>query len=154
MVETTESLGNEIPLFDETYYFAWRAKMKEFLKRFGVWEIVINAHVPSKNQSKVVAKREVKKNDSTTLKFILDGLQSSIKKKVEECTSARDLCLKLEKEYQSKLQYMKQNAEEKPTNDIKQKAMKDIIINKDKDSLEPSDCCIPNYCDEVEVMDI
>ena len=98
-----ESSGNEVPLFDETDYFAWRAKMKEFLKRFGVWEIVINAHVPSKNQSKVAAKREVKKNDSTTLKFILDGLPSSIKKKVEECTSTRDLWLKLEKEYQIKL---------------------------------------------------
>ena len=102
MAEKVESLRNEVPLFDETDYFAWRAKMKEFLKRFGVWEIVINAHVPSKNQSKAAAKREVKKNDSTTLKFILDGLPSSIKENVEEYTSARDLWLKLEKEYQNK----------------------------------------------------
>ena len=93
---------NEVPLSDETKYFAWRAKMKEFLKRFGVWEIVINAHVPSKNQSKATAKREAKKDDSTTLKFILDGLPSSIKKNVEECTSAKDLWSKLEKEYQNK----------------------------------------------------
>ena len=48
MDEIIESLGNEVPLFYETNYFAWREKMKEFLKRFGVWEIVINAHVPSK----------------------------------------------------------------------------------------------------------
>jgi hypothetical protein len=128
--------------------------MKEFLKGFGVWEIVINAHVPSKKQSKAVVKREAQKNDSTTLKFILDGLPSSIKKNVEECTFAKDLWSRLEKEYQNKLQDTKQNAEEKPTEDIKQKAMKDTVINEDKDSPEPSDCCIPNCCDEVEVMDI
>ena len=102
MTEKAESSGNEVPLFDETDYFAWREKMKEFLKRFGVWETVINAHVPSKNQSKVATKREAKKNDSTTLKFILDGIPSSIKENVEEYTSARNLWLKLEKEYQNK----------------------------------------------------
>ena len=35
--------------------------MKEFLKRFGVWEIVINAHVPSKKQSKAAAKKEMQR---------------------------------------------------------------------------------------------
>ena len=102
MVENVESSENEVPLFDETDYFAWRAKMKEFLKIFCDWEIVINAHVPSKKQSKVASKKEVQKNDSTTLKFILDGLPSSIKKNVEGCTSAKDLWSKLEKEYQNK----------------------------------------------------
>ena len=102
MDEKAESSGNEVPLFDEIDYFTWRAKMKEFLKRFGVWEIVINAHVPSKNQSKATTKREVKKNDSTTLKFILDGLPSSIGENVEEHTYTRDLWLKLEQEYQNK----------------------------------------------------
>ena len=61
MVEKAESSENEVPLFDEIDYFAWRAKMKEFLKRFGVWEIVINAHVPSKNQSKQLLKRRQKR---------------------------------------------------------------------------------------------
>ena len=154
MVEKEESLGNEVPLFDETDYFTWRAKMKEFLKRFGVWEIVINALVPSKKQSKEAAKKEAQKNDSIALKFILDGLPSSIKKNVEECTSAKDLWSRLEKEYQSKLQDTKQNAKEKPTEDIKQKEMQDKIINEDKDSPKLSDCCIPNCCDKVEVMDI
>ena len=102
MAEKGESSENEVPLFDETNYFAWRAKMKEFLKRFGVWETVINAHVPSKNQSKVAIKREAKKNDSTALKFILDGLSSSIKKSVGECTSSQDLWSKMEMEYQNK----------------------------------------------------
>ena len=102
MTEKAESLGNEVPLFDEIDYFAWREKMKEFLKRFGVWEIVINAYVPSKKQSKAAAKKEARKNDSTTLKFILDGLPSSIKKSVGEYTSVRDLWSKMEKEYQRK----------------------------------------------------
>ena len=74
MAEKAESLGNEVPLFDETYYFAWRTKMKEYLKIFGVWETVINAHVPSKKQAKSVAQKEARNNNSTTLKFILDGL--------------------------------------------------------------------------------
>ena len=134
MAKKADSSKIEVPLFDETDYFAWRAKMKDFLKRFGVWEIVINAHVPSKKQSKAAAKKEAQRNDSTTLKFILDGLPSSIKKNVEECTSAKDPWSKLEKEYQSKLQDMKQNAEEKSTEDIKQKAMKDTVIHEDKDS--------------------
>ena len=32
--------------------------------------------------------------------------------------------------------------------------MQDTIINEDKDSPEPSDCCIPNCYDKVEVLDI
>ena len=102
MAEKAESSGNELPLFDETDYFAWRAKMKDFLKIFGVSKIVINAYVPSKKQSKASAKKEAGKNDSTALKFILDGLPSSIKKSVGEYTSTKDLWSKLEKEYQSK----------------------------------------------------
>ena len=97
MVEKEESLRNEVPLFDETNYFAWRAKMKEYLKRFGVWEIVIYAYVPSKKQSKSVAQKEARKNNSTTLKFILDGLPSFVKKSIREYTSAKDLWSKVEK---------------------------------------------------------
>ena len=32
--------------------------------------------------------------------------------------------------------------------------MKDTVISEDKDSPEPFDCCIPNCCDEEEVMGI
>ena len=127
MTEKAKSLGNEVPLFDETDYFPWRAKMKEFLKRFGVWEIVINAHVPSKKQSKSVAQKEARKNNSTTLKFILDGLPSSIKKSVGEYTSAKDLWSKLEKEYQNKLQDTEKSAEEKPTKDMKKKEVEEKL---------------------------
>ena len=124
MAEKAESSKNELPLFYETDYFIWREKMKEFLKRFGVWEIVINAHVPSKKQSKATAKKEVQKNDSTTLKFILDGLLSSIKKNVEECTSSKDLWSKMEKEYQNKRQDTEKSVEEKPTEGMKKRMWK------------------------------
>ena len=91
---------------------------------------MINAHVPSKNQSKAATKREVKNNDSTTLKFILDGLPSSIKENVGEYTSARDLWLKLEKEYQNKRQDIEKISEEKPIEDKKHtpKYFQDIIF--------------------------
>ena len=102
MAKKVESSENEVSLFDEKDYFSWRAKIKEFLKRFGIWEAMINAYVPSKKQSKVVAKKEARKNNSIALKFILDGLPSSIKKNVGEYTFAKDLSSKLEKEYQSK----------------------------------------------------
>jgi hypothetical protein len=83
--------------------------MKEYLKIFGVWEIVINAHVPSKKQSKSTAQKEARKNNSIALKFILDGLPNSIKKSVGEYTSAKDLWSKLKKEYQSKRQHIEKN---------------------------------------------
>ena len=134
MAKKEESLGNEVPLFDETDYFAWRANMKEFMKIFGVWKIVINAYVPSKKQSKVATKKEARKNNSITLKFILDGLPSSIKKSVGEYTSAKDLWSKLEKEYQSKWQDKEKSVWEKPTKYVKQEVMKDTVINEDKDS--------------------
>ena len=120
MVEKVESLRNEVPLFDETNYFAWRTKMKEYLKRFGVWETIINAYVPSKKQSKSEAQKEARKNDSIALKFILDGLPNFVKKSVGEYTSSKDLWSKLEKEYQSKRQHVEKNVEEKPTEDKKQ----------------------------------
>ena len=110
--------------------------MKEFLKIFGVWEIVINAYVPSKKQSKASTKREVRKNDSTTLKFILDELPSSIKKSVGECTSAQDIWSKLEKEYHHKRQDIEKSVEEKPTEDMKQESLQDSDGNEGKNPPE------------------
>ena len=97
---------------------------------------MINAHVPSKNQSKAAAKREAKKNDSTALKFILDGLPSSIKENVEEYTYAKDLWLKLEKEYQNKRQDIEKDVEEKPIEDMKQESLQDLDGNEGKNPLD------------------
>ena len=34
--------NDEVPVLDVTDYFGWRSKMKAYLKKFGVWEIVVN----------------------------------------------------------------------------------------------------------------
>ena len=93
-----------VPIFNKHDYFGWRAKMKAFLKKYGVWEIVINAANPSKKKKKVEAQKEAKKNNATALKFLLDGLPSSIRDSLGEFTSARELWLKLEGDYQGKIQ--------------------------------------------------
>ena len=47
MEEKKESLSNDVPILDITDYFSWRSKMKAYLKKFGIWEIVINPPAPS-----------------------------------------------------------------------------------------------------------
>ena len=42
----------------------------------------------------------MKKDNTTSLKFLMDGLPSSVKESVGENTSAKDLWFKLESEYQ------------------------------------------------------
>ena len=93
-----------VPFFGKHDYFGWRAKIKAFLKKYGVWEIVINTTAPYNKKSKAANRKEVKKNNTTTLKFFLDGLPSSIKESLGEFTSARELWLKLEGDYQGKVQ--------------------------------------------------
>jgi hypothetical protein len=65
---------------------------------------VINAANPSKKKSKDENQKEAKKNNATSLKFLLDGLPSSIRDSFGEFTSARELWLKLEEDYQGKVQ--------------------------------------------------
>ena len=91
---------DDVPVFDETNYFGWRARMKAYLKKYGVWEIVINVAAPTNKKSKAANKKEAKKNNTTTLKFLLDGLPNSIRESLGEFTSARALWLKLEEDYQ------------------------------------------------------
>jgi hypothetical protein len=52
-------------------------------------------------QVKVCSSKK-KKNDALALKTILSGLSSPIKESMGQCTSAKDLWLKLEETYQSK----------------------------------------------------
>ena len=80
MEAKAESSRNDVHVLDVTDYFGWRSKMKAYLKKFGVWEIVINPPIPSNKKSKSVAHKEEKKDNTTTLKFLMDGLPSSLKK--------------------------------------------------------------------------
>jgi hypothetical protein len=52
--------------------------------------------------SKFAAQREGKKNDALDLKTIISGLSIPIKEIMGQCTSTKDLWLKLEETYQKK----------------------------------------------------
>jgi hypothetical protein len=78
--------------------------MRINLKAMGaaIWKAAIGGSIPLKNKSNFAAQREGKKNDALALKTILSGLSSPIKESMGQCTSAKDLWLKLEEIYQSK----------------------------------------------------
>jgi hypothetical protein len=101
--------------------------MKWILKEkgAGVWNAAIGGSVPLKNKSNFAAQKEAKKNNALALKTIFNGLSSSVKESMGQCTSANDLWLKLEKVYQ-----------EKEGNPIKE--------NKGKDSPKYFDCNTPS----------
>jgi hypothetical protein len=100
----------------------------------GVWKEVIGESIPLKNKSKFAAQREEKKNDALALKTILSGLSSSIKESMGQCTSMKDLWLKLEETYQKKKEDTKDNS---------------IKKNEGKESPKTPDCNI-SKCDDVE----
>ena len=96
MEEKKESSSNDVPILDITDYFSWRSKMKAYLKKFGVQEIVINPPAPSNKKGKSATQKKAKKDNTTALKFLMDGLPNSTKESVGEYTSAKDLWFKLE----------------------------------------------------------
>ena len=53
-----ESSSNDVHVLDVIDYFDWRRKMKAYLKKFGVWEIVINPPAPSNKKGKLVAQKK------------------------------------------------------------------------------------------------
>ena len=74
-----ESSSNDMPILDVTDYFSWKSKMKAYLKKFGIWEIVINQSSPSNKKGKSAAQKEAKKDNITAMKFLRDGLPSLVK---------------------------------------------------------------------------
>jgi hypothetical protein len=128
-------MDDEIPILDEEKYSTWRIEMRVYLKTMGatIWKEAIGGSVPLKNNSKFSSKREGNKNDALALKTILSGLSSPIKESMEQCTSSKDLWLKLEDTYQSK----------KEKEDIEDHSIK---IIKGKESPKNLDCII-SKCD-------
>jgi hypothetical protein len=128
-------MDDEVPILDEENYSTWRIEMRVHLKEMGaaIWKAAIGGSVPLKNKSKFAAQREGKKNDALALKTILSGLSSPIKESMGQCTSAKDLWLKLEETYQSK----------KEKEDIEDHSIK---IIKGKESSKTLDCII-SKCD-------
>jgi hypothetical protein len=129
-------MDDEVPILDEENYSTWRIEMKVHLKEkgAGVWKATIGGSVPLKNKSNFAAQSEEKKNDALALKTILSGLSSFIKERMGQCTSAKDLWLKLEKTYQSKKEHTKDNS---------------IKKNEGKESPQSSNCN-NSKCDDVE----
>jgi hypothetical protein len=82
----------------------------------------------------LVAQKEEKKNDALALKTIFNGISNSIKESMGQCTSAKDLWLKLEKTYQGKKEDTKDNS---------------IKKNEGKESPQSFDCK-NSKCDDVE----
>ena len=78
MEEKIESSRNDIPILDVRDYFDWRSKMKTYLKNFGVWQIVMNPPTPSNKKGKSTTHKEAKKDNTTSLKFLIDELPSSV----------------------------------------------------------------------------
>ena len=100
MEGSTNLIDYEVPILEKSDYFGWRNKMKDYLKKFGVWKIVVNPPVqPSKK-----TKTAVEKYNQIGLKFFMDGLSSPIKESFGKYTSAKDLWFKLEEEFHKKIQ--------------------------------------------------
>ena len=78
--------------------------MKAYLKKFGVWEIMVNPPAQSNKKTKSATQKNAKKDNAIALKFLMDGLSSSVRESVGEHTSAKDLWFKLESEYQGRNQ--------------------------------------------------
>jgi hypothetical protein len=128
-------MDDEVPILDEENYSTWRIEMKLHLKTMGavIWKAAIGGSVPLKNKSKFAAQREEKKNDALALKTIISGLSRPIKESMGQCTSTKDLWLKLEETYQSKKEKV----------DIEDHSIK---IIKGKESPKTLDCII-SKCD-------
>jgi hypothetical protein len=128
-------MDDEVSILDEENYSTWRIEMRVYLKtmRAAIWKETIGGYVPLKSKSKFATQREGKKNDALAFKTILSGLLSPIKESMGQCTSAKDLWLKLEETYQSK----------EENEDIEEHSIK---ITKGKKYPKPLDCII-SKCD-------
>jgi hypothetical protein len=125
---------DEVPILDEEDYPTWIIEMRLYLKtmRETIWKATIGGSVPLNKKSKFAAQREGNKNDALALNTILSGLSSPIKESMGQCTSAKDLWLKLEETYQSK----------KEKEDIEDHSMK---ITKGKESPKTLECIISKF---------
>jgi hypothetical protein len=97
-------MDDQAPILYEEDYSTWRIEMRLYLKTMGetIWKENFGGSVPLKNKSNFVAQREGNKNDTLDLKTILSGLSSPVKESMGQCTSSKDLWIKLEETYQSK----------------------------------------------------
>ena len=91
MEGSTKLMDYEVPILEKSYYFGWINKMKDYLKKFGVWKIVVNPLVQPSKKTKI----DVEKYNQIALKFFMDGLSSPIKERFGKYTSTKDILFKL-----------------------------------------------------------
>jgi hypothetical protein len=149
-------MDDEVPILDEENYSTWRIEMRVHLKEMGagIWKAAIGGSVSLKNKSKFAAQREGKKNDALALKTILSGLSSPIKESMGQCTSTKDLWLKLEETYQRKKEdiednSIKKNEGKESCDDVGKEEYLEDISNEGKESPQTLDCN-NSKCDDVE----
>ena len=97
--------------------------MKEYQKKFGVWDIMVNPPTPSNKKGKVDTLKKAKKDNATTLNFLMDGLPSLVKESVGGHISAKYLWFKLEGEYQKarpEPEKIDHESEDKPPKEVNQ----------------------------------
>jgi hypothetical protein len=150
-------MDDEVPILDEENYSTWTIEMKVNLKEIGegVWKETIGGSHALKNKSKFAAQKEEKRNNALVVKTILSGLSIPLKESMRQCTSAKDIWLKLEETYQRE----KEDAKEKSSNcndskcDVvgKKECLEEnsIKINEGKESPKTPDCNI-SKSDDVE----
>jgi hypothetical protein len=86
-------MDNGTPMFDGKDYEIWISKIFFFLQVQGyeVWYLVVTGYTISKTPLKTVAKNKLKRNQKITMDIILDGLPDSVKVKVGQCSSAKEI---------------------------------------------------------------
>jgi hypothetical protein len=92
---------NGTPVFDGQNYEIWSSRMKVFLEAQGydVWYSVVTGYTASKKPLKTATKKELKRNNKIAMDAILDGLPDSVKVKVGQCSSAKEIWDKLHNIY-------------------------------------------------------
>jgi hypothetical protein len=76
-------------------------RMKVFLEAHGydVWYSVVTGYTTSKKPLKTATKKELKRNNKIAMDAILDGLPDSVKVKVGQCSSTKEIWDKLHNLY-------------------------------------------------------
>ena len=108
--------SNAAKFLDGTNYAEWNIRMKVTLKAAGydVWNSVITGYSPPK-KARTIAQKNSKTNNSMAMETILKGMTDSIKEKIGQHISAKDLWLNVEHLYSTEGQETRDNFIKDPT---------------------------------------
>jgi hypothetical protein len=89
--------SNAAQFLNGTNYAVWKVRMRTALMAAGadVWNSVITGYSPPK-KARTIAQKEAKKNNSIAMETILKGMTDSVKEKIGQHISAKDLWLNVE----------------------------------------------------------